>query len=157
MSMAATYDIGHYIKAMPGLPNTSVPSSSGAAFNGITIDRLALGRRYQSCRSAIQGRLTASTAQAAQVTPTFQHSSDGTSWDNFSTATNPALTGIGSTASTGASQSTDGVAEQAVDLRGARRYVRQVGTVAFTLTTSGDSLAVSGMVIFGGADELPSL
>jgi len=36
-------------------------------------------------------------------------------------------------------------------------YVRQVSTVSFELTTSGDSLILDGGLVFGGADELPSL
>lgn len=155
--MYQSYDAGKLIKAMPGIPSTgTIPSSSGAAINGLTIDRLALGRRYQSCRSVVQGRLVGSTQQTVSLTKTFQHSSDGTSWDNYSTATNPAAVAIGSTGST-AAQTTDGVVEQTINLRAARRYVRQVlAAPAFSLSSSGDTLTVAGTVVFAGADENPA-
>lgn len=154
MSLEA-YNVGKFIRVQPGLNPTTVPSSSGGATsNGLTIDRLALNRRYYSCKSAVTARLTGSTQQALSLAATFQHSSDGTSWDNFSTATNATGT-VGSTGATGA-QSTDGVVEQVVNLRSARRYVRQVVVPTFTLTTSGDNAILAGVVVFGGADENPS-
>ena len=157
MSAANTYDAGNLVKAMPGIPSTgTIPSSSGAAINGVAIDRLSLGRRYYACRSILQGRLVGSTQQTATINATFQHSSDGTSWDNYSTATNPTAVAIGSTGATGA-QSTDGIVEQAVNLRAARRYVRQVATApVFALTTSGDTLCLGGSVVFCGPDESPA-
>jgi hypothetical protein len=91
MSLKHQYDIGRQIKAYAGIALTSagIPSSSGGvAQNGATIDRLALARQYYSCRSVVRGRFVASTVNAVTLAASFQHSSDGTSWDNFSTATN---------------------------------------------------------------------
>lgn len=157
MSLKTSYDIGRQIKAYAGvaLTSTPVPSSSGAAANGATIDRQALARQYYSCRSIIRARLVGSTVAAATLAASFQHSSDGTSWDNYSTATN-ASAAIGSTASTGASQAVEGLVEQPVSLVGARRYVRQVLTPTFISATSGDNLYYQGSVVFGGSDEQPS-
>lgn len=156
MSLSQSYDAGKSIKGMPGLNPTTVPSSSGGATSaGITIDRFALGRRYQSCKSVVTGRLTGSTVQALSVALAFQHSSDGTSWDNYSTGTNATGT-VGSTAATGA-QSTDLVAEQSVNLRAARRYVRQSVVPTFSATTSGDNVILAGVVAFAGADENPAV
>lgn len=156
MGKASQYDAGKSVKVMPGLAPTTVPSSSGAATNGLTIDRLALGRLYQSCRSFVTGRFTGSTQQTVSLGVTFQHSSDGTSWDNYSTDTTPTAVAIGSTGATGA-QSTDGVVEQTVNLAAARQYVRLVaGAPTFSLTTSGDNVVMGGGVVFAGPDELPS-
>lgn len=156
MSVAQSYNAGRFIKVQPGLNPTTVPSSSGGATsNGIAIDRLALGRRYYSCRAAVTARLTGSTVQSLSLAATFQHSSDGSSWDNFSTATNPTAVVAGSTAATGA-QSTDSVIEQVVNLRAARRYVRLQVVPTFSQTTSGDNAILAGVVVFGGADENPS-
>lgn len=156
MGVASQYDAGKTVKVMPALPATTVPSSSGAATNGLTIDRLALGRRYYSCRAAVAGRFTGSTQQTVGLGVSFQHSSDGSSWDAYSTDTNPATVTAGSTGATGA-QSTDGVVEQPVNLAGARRYVRLVAAApTFALTTSGDNVQLTGVMVFGGADELPS-
>lgn len=156
MGVAQQYDFGKQIKVQPALVPTTVPSSSGAVFNGATINRATLGRRYYSCRSFVKGSLTGSTQQAATLALAFQHSSDGTSWDNYSTGTN-ASAGVGSTASTGAQSAVLGIVEQTVNLNGARQYIRQVVTASFALTTSGDNAVIDGGIAFGGADELPSL
>lgn len=156
MSLSRQYDGGRTLKAVAGIAQTSaaVPSSSGAAVNGATIDRQALDRRYYSCRSIIRGRFVASTVNAVALAASFQHSSDGTSWDNFSTATNASKT-LGSTGATGA-QAVEDVVEQPVSLVGARRYIRQVMTPTFSNATSGDSLYYSGSVVLCGPDETPN-
>ena len=157
MSLIEQFDVGRRIKAQAGIAFTSagIPSSSGGvAQNGAAIDRLALPRQYYSCRSVIRGRFVASTINAVSLAASFQHSSDGTSWDNFSTATNVSKA-FGSTAATGA-QAVEDAVEQNVNLLGVRRYVRQVMTPTFTSATSGDFLYDHGSVVFGGADELPS-
>jgi hypothetical protein len=155
MSLNSQYDAGRRMKASPGVALTSaaIASSSGAALTGATIDRLALGRLYYSCRSIGKGRFVGSSVQGMNLAASFQHSSDGTSWDNYSTATN-ATAAIGSSGATGA-QAVEGVVEQPVSLVGARRYIRQVLTPSFTSGTSGDNGYVSGEVVFGGADEKP--
>jgi len=157
MSLSEQLGIGHRIKAEVGIALTSaaVPSSSGGVTaNGATIDRLALARRYYSCKSIIRGRFVGSTVNAVTLAAAFQHSSDGTSWDSFSTGTN-ASKAFGSTGATGA-QAVEDVVEQIVNLAGARRYVRQTVVPTFANATSGDSLYYGGSVIFGGADELPA-
>ncbi len=151
------FDVGRQIKAVAGIALTSaaIPSRSGGVTqNGATIDRFALPRRYYSCRSVVRGRYIGSTVQNVSMALSFQHSSDGSSWDNFSTATNAAYA-FGSTGATGA-QTVEDAAEQIVNLRGARRYVRQVMVPTFSSGTSGDVLYNQGTVVFGGADELPS-
>lgn len=157
MSLNKQYDIGRQIKAQAGIAFTSagIPSSSGGvAQNGAAIDRQALSRQYYSCRSIVRGRFVGSTINAVTLAASFQHSSDGTSWDNFSTGTN-ASKALGSTAATGA-QAVEDVVEQVVNLQSARRYVRQVMTPTFTAATSGDILYDHGSVVFGGSDEQPS-
>lgn len=154
MGIERTYDFGKTCKVIPAIAPVTQNSSAAAAITGLTIDRQALQRQYYSCRTAVTGRLAGSTQQVATIANAFQHSSDGTSWDSYSTDTNQSGT-IGSTGATGA-QSTDGVAEQVVNLSSARRYIRVMPTPSFSLTTSGDTLAVNGVVVFGGADELPT-
>lgn len=154
MGMSQSYDIGNFIKGVSAVANVSTPSSSGAALTGITIDRWAYGRRYESAKAVVNGHFAGSTQQVATVAMAFQHSSDGTSWDSFSTATN-AATAIGSTGATGA-QTVEGSAEQAVSLVGARRYIRQVMVPTFSGGTSGDSLYFQGTVVLAGSDETPN-
>jgi hypothetical protein len=156
MSVNSQTDVGRRLKVVAGVSLTSaaVPSSSGAALTGATIDRLGLGRMYYSCKSVGKGRFVGSTVQNVSLAASFQHSSDGTSWDSYSTATN-ASAAVGSTGATGA-QAVEAIVEQNVNLAGARRYVRQVLTPSFSSGTSGDSAYFSGDVVFGGADERPA-
>jgi hypothetical protein len=157
MSLSRSYDGGRLGKPVGGIALTTsvVPSSSGGAtYTGATIDRLAYDRRYYSAKSLVRARLISSTVQNVSLAMSFQHSSDGTSWDSFSTATN-AATAIGSTGATGA-QTVEGSAEQAVSLVGARRYIRQVMVPTFSGGTSGDSLYFQGTVVLAGSDETPN-
>lgn len=156
MSLSRQYDGGRLLKVVAGVAHTSaaVASSSGAALTGATIDRQSFDRRYYSCRSLGRGRFVGSSVANVSIGMSFQHSSDGTSWDNFSTATN-ASAAIGSTGATGA-QAAEGQAEQPVSLVGARRYIRQVLTPTFSSGTSGDNAYFSGSVILAGADEWPN-
>jgi hypothetical protein len=91
-----------------------------------------------------------------------QHSSDGTSWDNYSTGTVPTAAAFGSTSTGGSTGTTGGTAyntvEQSINLNGARRYVRiQVPAPTFQDCSSGSVLAFAGTLVFGGADELPAV
>jgi hypothetical protein len=113
----------------------------------------ALARQYYSCKSVGRGRFVGSTVQnAVSLAASFQHSSDGTSWDNYSTATNASG---GRVDRRDRRAGVEAVVEQPVSLVGARRYVRQVLTPTFSGGTSGDSAYFSGVVVFGGADEQP--
>lgn len=155
MSLARQYDIGRYVIGTAALAPATIPSSSGGATStGITIDRQAFGKHYYSAAALIQGLLTGSTDQAVSVAINWQHSSDGTSWDNFSTGSN-VTKALGSTGATGA-QSVNDVIQSNVNLRSARRYVRVQTVPTFTATTSGDTLALAGAVVLGGGDELPA-
>jgi hypothetical protein len=155
MSLAQQFDIGRYIHGTAALASATVPSSSGGATStGITIDRQAFGRQYYSAAALIHASFAGSTQQVATVSVSFQHSSDGTSWDNFSTGSNVSKT-IGSTGATGA-QTLDDVVNAPVRLLSARRYIRVQTVPTFSLTTSGDSVVLSGVLALGGADELPA-
>jgi hypothetical protein len=158
MSIGRSYDGGRLGKLVAGiaLTTTPVPSSSGGVTaNGATIDRQALDRRYYSAKSFVRGRFTSTgTVNSVTAALTFQHSSDGTSWDNYSTATNASKT-FGSTGATGA-QAVEDVAEQPISLVGARRYIRQVMVPTFASATSGDSFGYQGTVLLTGADETPN-
>lgn len=157
MSLSRQYDGGRTLLTKAGIAFTSggVPSSSGGVtYNGATIDRHAFDRRYYSCRSNLRGRFVGSTVNAVSGALTFQHSSDGSSWDSYSTATN-ATKAWGSTGATG-TQAVEDVAEQPVSLVGARRYIRQVFVPTFAAATSGDTWYHSGSIVFTGADENPN-
>lgn len=159
------FNVGARIKVVTALaPFATTQTSAGLSStqDGITIDRTVLGRRYYSCKAAVVGAFTAGSSQrTASLTLNFQHSSDGTSWDSYSTATVPTAVVWGATSSGYAGGSTAGTeydsVEQSVNLNGARRYIRiQVPAVTFQDCSSGVVLSFAGTVVFGGGDELPA-
>jgi hypothetical protein len=157
MSLKESFDGGRRAKVVAGVPLTTTPipsSSGGVQQTGGTIDRLAMDRRYYSCKSVVRGRFLASTINNVSFAIGMQHSSDGTSWDNYSTQSNAAGT-LGSTGATGA-QTVEGAAEAHFSLVGARRYIRQVMTPTFASATSGDLFYAQGSIVLTGADELPN-
>lgn len=166
MSISEQYNAGARIRARLALANTAITQSSAAAAttqDGVTVDRNESGlRRYYSCKAIVSGAFTGGSSQrTATLTLNFQHSSDGTSWDNYSTGTVPTAVAWGSTSTGGGSGTTGGTeydtVEQSVNLNGARRYVRiQVPAPTFQDCSSGVSLNVHGVIVFGGADELPA-
>ena len=165
MSLIDQVGGGYRVKGAVALPNTAVTQTSNTAAStqdGLTIDRLTLGRRYYSCKTIVAAAWGAgSSQQTVSLSLNFQHSSDGTSWDNFSTGTVVASV-LGST-STGGSTGTTGAAtygtvEQSVGLVGARRYVRmQLPVPTFGDCSSGKTVTVAGTIVFMGADELPAV
>jgi hypothetical protein len=154
MSLAQQFDIGRYIHGTAALAPVTINSSAGAAQSGITIDRQAYGRGYHSASILAAVKLTGSTVQAVAVAVAFEHSSDGSSWDSYSTGSNVSKA-IGSTGATGA-QAVNDVVNAPVNLAGARRYVRAVVTPTFSATSSGDTAALAAIAALGGADELPA-
>jgi len=157
MSLNESINIGARIKAVQGTSSLAISQTTGTAAttqDGLTIDRTLLGRRYYSCKAiAAFAYLPASTATQATLGINFQHSSDGTSWDNYSTATVPSVNTFGNT--TVASTDYDTV-EQSVNLTGARRYVRmQIPAPTYGTSSSGQGVfSGMGVIVFGGADEL---
>lgn len=154
MSLSKQYNVGPYIKAETALVNTAITQSSAAAAGastGESIDRNASGfRRYYSCKLIVSGKfIGGSTAKTGILAPAFQHSSDGTSWDNYSTDTAQSVTFTGTTEIN--------TVEQSVNLNGARQYVRvSLPAPTFSDCSSGSHFAVHGVMVFGGADELPA-
>lgn len=160
MSLVEQYNIGARIKAVPATTSLSISQSSATAAttqDGLTVDRNLAGmRRYYSCKAIAAFSFTsASSTRTATVSLNFQHSSDGSSWDNYSTGTVPVAVSFGN--STSATTDYDTV-EQSVNLKGARRYVRmQVATPTFSDCSSGQGVfSGMGVLVFGGADELPA-
>ena len=159
MSLIDSYNVGYSVKGVQGTSSLSISQTSGTAAttqDGLTIDRNALSRKYYSCRvSGLFGFTAASSQTVASLTLNFQHSSDGTSWDNYSTATVPTAVSFGSTSSF----TTDyKEVAQLVNLNGARRFVRcQIPAPTYANCSSGQGVFSGGVtVIFGGADTYPA-
>ena len=166
MSLTESFNVGARIRGRHALANVAITQTSAAAAttqDGNSIDRNASGlRRYYSCKAIVSAALTGATSSVtASITLNFQHSSDGTSWENYSTATVPTAVVWGATSSGYAGGTTAGTEygtiEQSVNLNGARRYVRiQVGAPTYPTCSSGTFLTGHGVLVFGGADELPA-
>jgi hypothetical protein len=165
MSLNQQYDIGSKVVARLALGNFATTQSSAAAAttqDGVTIDRQDGLRGYYSCKSIVSAAFTAGSSQVtATLALDFEHSSDGTSWDAFSTGTEPSAVTWGSTSTGGSTGTTGGTdydtIEQSVNLVGARRYVRlQLPAPTFADCSSGSFFTGHGVIVFGGADELPA-
>lgn len=157
MSFTEQTNVGARIKAVMATTSLSISQTSNTAAttqDGLSIDRVQLGRRYLSCKAvAAFGYVASTTAKTAGLAVTIQHSSDGTSWDNWTTGSS--VTFGNSTAGT-----TDyDTAETSANLVGARRYLRvQIPVPTYSDCSSGQGVFSGGAVIvFGGADELPAV
>jgi hypothetical protein len=156
MSLSEQFNVGVRLKTALGTTSVSLSQTSAAAstgVNGQTIDRNTSGyKRYYSCKAALVASFVASSSQrTATVAVNVEHSSDGTSWDSYTTGT--AAT-FGSTNGTTHYQT----AETNVNLNGARRYIRMViGAPTYADCSSGQGVfSGAGVVVFGGADTLPA-
>ena len=158
MSLSEQYNVGARITAKMATTSLSISQTSAAAAttqDGLTVDRQVSGfKRFYSCKAiAAFSWTSASSQRTATIGINFQHSSDGTSWDNYSTATVPTVVTFGST--TGLSTDYDTV-EQSVNLNGARRYVRvQIPAPTYSDCSSGQGVFSGGaIIVFGGGDQL---
>lgn len=152
MSLSEQVNIGQRILVVTASTNGSFSQTSAAAAttqDGLTIDRQALGRHYYSCKAVVSAQYNATTGKTATLAATLQHSSDGTSWDTYSTGSAVTFGGV----------TTDyDVAVVNANLVGARRYLR----VALHAPTYADCSSGQGVfnhqavVVFGGADQLPA-
>lgn len=162
MSLSEQFNIGARITAKMATTSLSFSQTSAAAAttaDGLTIDRqdTSLKQFYSAKAIAAFSFIAASSQRTATIGINFQHSSDGTSWDNYSTATVPTVVTFGASSVGGASTDYDTV-EQSVNLNGARRYVRvQIPAPTYSDCSSGQGVFSGGAVIvFGGADTLPA-
>ena len=161
MSLIDSYNVGAEVIGVQGTSSLSIAQTSASAAttqDGLTIDRTGLPRRFYSAKAvAAFGYLAASTQTVATLSLNFQHSSDGSSWDNYSTATVPTAATFGTSAA-GGGTTYYGVVSQSVNLNGARRYVRvQVPAPTYANCSSGQGVFSGGVtVIFGGPDTYPA-
>jgi hypothetical protein len=156
MSLTEQFNIGARIDIVQATTSLSLSQTSAAAVttqDGLTIDRQESGRRqYYSCKIAFVGSfVAASSGRTATMGINLQHSSDGTSWDTYTTGV--AAT-FGSTNGTTHYQEV----QTSANLVGARRYLRvQIPAPTFSDCSSGQGVfSGMGVLVFGGADTLPA-
>jgi len=127
---------GAHVKVVKGI---APQAAAAGTVNGVTIDRLG----FESCvvhvsTGAVSGEPTAQTVDVK-----LQDSADGTTWADLPGAVVSQIT------------AGDAEAEADIDLRGARRYIRAVATVAFTGGTT-PNIQLAATVVLGGARERPA-
>lgn len=163
MSLSEQYNVGARIFAVPALEQLNVRSSSTNATTeavGVAIDRQALGRQYYSCKALVAITLTgASSQRIVTVAAGLEHSdSSGGTYADYSTASN--VSTVVGTSSSGSTKDTTGgqqeVAQMSIDLNSAKRWIRIALTPTFGTSSSGDAVDMQGVIVFGGADELPA-
>jgi len=151
MNVAFQRNIGAWLTAVPALAATTITAGSGqdgAPVDGLTFDRFALEPLCLSAFAVVQVNATLAADQSVEVNIGVQDSADGVTWADYDPGPSdnyePAVLNLSGQA----------VATRKLQLGGARRYVRIRPT--FTLSASGsDTAAVSGVLVVGGADELP--
>jgi hypothetical protein len=160
MSLSEQYNIGPRVLVVLGSTNLSISQTSNTAAttqDGLTIDRNAAGRRrYYSCKVAFPaGFVSASSQRTASLAVNIQHSSDGTSWDTYTTGV---ATVYGTSSTGGYTTDFDRAAQTSVNLNGARRYVRvQIPAPTYADCSSGQgAFTGTAVIVFGGADEYPA-
>jgi hypothetical protein len=146
-------DIGSYIlakNAMAALASTAAGSGDASEVNGIAIDRLALGSTYQSAKLVVAVSSTLTSGKTVSVAANFQDSPNNSDWTDYGTA-------LASTVVSTATSSTAfyGEASLDVNLNGADRYVRVQVTSDLSYTGT-DTAITTGVIVFGGAEELPA-
>lgn len=152
----------------------SSTANNADTLTGNTIDRNAFSRRYLSVKVglAIAGALGTATSglNFAGGSVGMQHSSDGSSWANYSTDRNGTRLYYGTSsggltagatapaASTSTSTGYRGVVDANFDISRARRYIRFTfaPNVGSTSSGSANTMQVAGIAVLGGADLLPA-
>lgn len=156
-------DIGALITGKAALQfytaNANSTAEQGVEVNGVAIDRNAFNDLMLSAKVMVPVNYSLATAAKVTLVSHFQtaDSSTGTWADmELNDGTTAASKVVGSTGST-AAQTGDDLMEYAVDLSGAKRYVRIQVTPTFApSSTTTDDADIGGVLVFGGADQPPA-
>ena len=166
-------DVGAYVHVAPAVAGQATAIASGATGNqtavtGIQIDQNSLPRKFNAAKAVVEVQYSLTTGRTLAFSVDFQHrsatSGAGSTWANFGTTGNT-LTVNNATTST----STGDVVHQATFegegvYRTAKRYVRvninptSAGGdfIDSTATANGTFRLKGGVIVFGGADEMPA-
>jgi hypothetical protein len=156
MSLAFLKNIGAFIKVLRAFANTSVTaagSGDNTAITGAILDRQANGNA-QSAVVAIPYLITLASAETFTLKNVLVEHGDASNLSDVATfATLEDSTG--SVIATGVKTAVSDCKSYSVNLAGAKRYIRVKATP--DLSASGtDTAAISGVVVFGGQDSLPT-
>lgn len=142
MSIDTITGIGPKIKTVIGTPPGNIAAGT---VNGTGIDRLG----YSSCVLEVQTGAVGGGPTTQTLDVKLQHSdSSGSGYVDFV----PGASGSGAVPQLTAINTRNA---QAIDLRGAKRYIRAVAVTAFTGGAS-PTFAQAVVVVLGGADTEPT-
>lgn len=149
MNMASMKNIGAFLLAVGGFPNTLLTANApatgtdGVKQNGPTIDRFDVDPRYFSAVGVFSITTASLGPATADVTIQWEDSADGTNWAVYQT-------------DTAVQYATDATfqLQSNVNLFGARRYIRACVTAVFSAAAT-DTANVAGIVVAGGGDVTP--
>jgi hypothetical protein len=157
MSFALIHDIGALIKTVRAFANTSLTAAGGGdntLITGAILDRLSGVDMPLSCVIAVPYTTTLTDAKSLILkTSVVEHGDDSGLSDAATFATLEDSTGTKLVTSSGGGTYT-GTKEYSLDLTGAKRYIR-VKTTPDLDASGTDTAAISGVVIFGPAAQLP--
>lgn len=157
--MAYAFDIGSQIKAEAGFVLRLTSAAAGittasTASLGEVIDRLSYPGNSVVNLVKVTAKIASTAASYITVGIRLEDadSSESTSFGEYTTEVQKY---VGSTAAAAAS-TYQNVVVQNVDLSGAKRYIRQVVTIAPAATCSSGTTQAEGVLIFGGLPQMPS-
>ena len=158
MSYARIHDIGAFIKGQLAGANSAQTGGAEAEVDGIGIDRLSFGDRFQSCKLVIGIRAKLESGETFAMAINAQDSPTSAVWTDYDDGSADSL--LASTiviAASAAGDRTDvvGLAELDVRLQRADRWIRFQYTPAFSLAGT-DTCELAACVVLAGADELPA-
>lgn len=149
--------------ALPNITFNGSSTSNGDPQTGVTIDRLALGRRYLSLLAIPHGSgsqgTSSETSKAVTVALSMQDSPTTTAWSSYSTGENATVTFGSSNTGTSSTSFNSYGKGVSFDISRARRYIRVNATYSVAQTSAGAAGTFTGGVaaVFGGAEEVPAV
>ena len=161
MNFAAQHDIGAWIGHAPGIASTAQTAGAEAEIDGKVFDREATlnaaqaagsKNRFQSVAAIIQAQVTMASGNTFGLSANFQDSPNNSDWTDYGDAL--ANTTVISAAG-GAVTAKAATIAFGVDLANASRYVRAQVLPNFSATGT-DTGVLVGVLVFGGADNLPT-
>jgi hypothetical protein len=133
---------------------TAGAGNDGVALNGRIIDLLALAKRYTSAKLVLVWKVTQAGATTLSAALKLQHGaqsnlSDAADYTYAPNGVSPVL--ATAVVKTGPNAGIYGRTEIALDLSGAKQYIRAVATLDLSAANT-DTVAYAAVLVFGGAN-----
>lgn len=144
-------NIASYLDPLIEIGANTITAPTGTQQLGATINRFKTGGPlYRSAASVVLVKATLAAKKTLTIARAVQDALSTTAWANF--GTQPSNVILGSTSST-ASQAILTQIVDAIDLSGARQYVRVNITPTFLASVT-DTAALASVLVLGGSDHL---